>query len=148
MLFQFVSIVCSLLGALFNRSLSLDWYVSSLFWSFRISVLNFWHLVYDLDTLLDLLQRNLAPTKKWSDSMFGRLYDLTCNILDAPLFSINIWSIWLFVLPSGELHVCLCMFFLGKHVDTTTIFLLVAKFITRVPLLFESKCRLSLLMVG
>jgi len=55
------------------------------------------------------------------------------------------WSIWLLVLPSGDLHVCLWISLCGKHVEDNTMFFAAAKSTSLCPFLFVFKCCLFLL---
>jgi hypothetical protein len=52
------------------------------------------------------------------------------------------WSIWLWVFPSGEVQVHLWMFRCGNMVLLTTRFFDVAKFTTLTPLSLLSWCKL------
>lgn len=58
------------------------------------------------------------------------------------------WSTWFLVHPSGDTHVCLCMFLWGKILLLITIFRVIVKFISLVPLSFEFVCKLFFPIVG
>ena len=86
----------------------------------------------------------LAITRKWSESILAPLYVRTSKTFEACLASIAIWSIWFFVLWSGEDQVALCIFRCEKKVLEMTTPLLVAQSASRLPLSVGVSCRLCL----
>jgi hypothetical protein len=48
---------------------------------------------------------NFATTRYWSVSQTDPLKYRTASILDYHLLSINSWSIWLWIFPSGEVQI-------------------------------------------
>ena len=69
-------------------------------------------------------------------------------MLEFRLLSINMWSIWLWVFPSGEVQVYLRMFRWGNIVLFTTRFFDVAKVTILTPLSILCWCKLSFPIVG
>ena len=73
-----------------------------------------------------LLPANLslisATTRYWSVSQSAPLKLHTSNMLKCHLLSINMWSVWLWVFPSGEFQLHLWMFQSGNIVLLTTKF--------------------------
>ena len=80
------------------------------------------------------LSLTFATTRQWSVSQSAPLKLRTSSMLDCHLLSINMWSIWLCVFPSGEVQVCLWMSLCGNIVLLTTRFFDVAKFTILTPL--------------
>jgi hypothetical protein len=78
----------------------------------------------------------------YSVSQSSPLKDHISSIPDFQLLSINIQSIWLWVLPSGEVQVYLWMFRCGNIMPLTTRFFNVAKFTTLTPVSLLSWCTL------
>jgi hypothetical protein len=70
------------------------------------------------------LSLTFATTRQWSVSQSVLLKDRTSSILECHILSINMWSIWLWVFPSGETQVYLWMLRCGKIVLLTTRFLM------------------------
>jgi hypothetical protein len=98
--------------------------------------------------LADSLSVTFATTRKWSVLQSAPLNDRTSRILECHLLSVNTWSIWLLVFPSGEVQLYLWMFRCGNIVLLTTRFLDVAKFTTLTPLSLLSSCKLSFPIIG
>jgi len=90
----------------------------------------------------------LHITRKWSVSQSAPLKLLTSDILHLYLFSINLWSIWFIVHPSGDFQVYLCMFLWRKIVVLTIKLLDAANEINLWPLLLLSSWALSSPIVG
>jgi hypothetical protein len=89
-----------------------------------------------------------ANTRQWSVSRAAPLKDRTSSIHACHLLSINMWSICLWVFPSGEVQVYVWMFRCGKIVLPTTRFFDVAKFTILTLLSVLSSCRLSSPIIG
>jgi len=94
------------------------------------------------------LSLTFAITRYWLVSQSAPLKLGTSCILEFHLLSISVWSIWLWVFPSGEVQMYLWMFRCGNIVLLTTRFFDVAKFTILTPLLLLSWCRLSFPIVG
>ena len=90
------------------------------------------------------LHQCLPLTKKRSEALLASLHDFTSSMLLAFLLSISMWSVWLLVFPSGDLHVCLWISLWRKQVEDTTMFFAAAKSTRLCPLLFMFKCVLCL----
>jgi hypothetical protein len=71
---------------------------------------------------------NSATTRQWSVSQSNLLKLHTSNILECHPLSINMWSIWLWVFASEEVHVYLWTLRYENIVLLTTRFFDVAKF--------------------
>ena len=70
------------------------------------------------------------------------------SMLECPLLSITMWSIWLWVFPSGEVQLYLWMFWCGNIVLFTTRCSALANFNILTPLSLLSWCRFSFQIVG
>ena len=114
---------------------------------FNASMLILRCLVLIFVLLEEILQRRRALTRLWSESMFAPLNERTSSILEECRRSVSTWSIWFFVAPSGEVHVCLWILGCGKNVLLTTRFLAAAKLIKRIPLRLVVVCKLCLPIV-
>jgi len=90
---------------------------------------------------------NFAPTRLWSLWESAPLKLHTFRIIECHLLSINMWSIWLWVFPSREVHVHLGMFRCGYIVHLNR-FLDVAEFTILTPLPLLSWSRLSFPVVS
>jgi len=80
------------------------------------------------------LSLTFATTRQWTVSQSAPLKDRTPSILECHLLSINMWSIWLWVFPSGEVQVCLYMFRCRNIMLFTPKFFGAAKFTILTPL--------------
>ena len=73
--------------------------------SLGLSTLNFLGFLF-ISCFLCILHLYFCLTRKWLMLLFAPLHDFTFSILLADLLSVSIWSVWLLVLPSGDLQVC------------------------------------------
>ena len=94
------------------------------------------------------LSLTLATTRQWSVSQSAPLQLCTSSILECHLLSINMWSLWLWVFPSGEVRVYLRIFLLWKHCALNSQIFDVAKFIILITLSLLTWCKLSFSTVG
>jgi len=95
------------------------------------------------------LSLTFATTTLWSVSQSPPLKDHTSSILDFQLLSVNIQSIWLWVFPSGEVHVYLWMFHCGNIMLFNNQISWCGKvYYTKTPISLLSWCRLSFPTVG
>jgi len=84
----------------------------------------------------------LSLTKKWSGSLLAPLHDFMSSMLLVFLLSIRVWSIWLFIFPSGDLHVCISL--CRKQVEDTTMFFAAARAIDFfiIKEVFQTQCQM------
>jgi hypothetical protein len=119
-----------------NSSFICCWNFVAVLGSCSSSTWNFFIFLFSSCLLYAILHLYLPLTKKkWSESLFAPLHYFTSSMLLAFLLSVNTWSIWLLVFPSGDLHVCLWTSLCGKQVEDTTMFFAAAKFTNLCPLL-------------
>jgi hypothetical protein len=111
--------------------------------SFLILNLSTWNF-FGTCLLTANLSLTFATPRQWSVSQSATLKDRTSSILECHLLSINMWSIWLWDFPSGDVQVYLWMLRYGNIVLLTTRFFDVAKFAILTPLTLQSCRKLSL----
>jgi len=142
-LYQYCSMIQTLMlsQALFLSLLSFKFFkanlIEILIWGFLSSnTLSFLRLNSSTSNfcaaflLTASLSQTFAITRQWSVSQWVPLKECTPSTLQCHLLSINMWSTWLWIFPSGEVQVCLWMFWCENIRLLTTRFFDVAELIT------------------